>query len=360
MLDMDLVLSSETNPLIARYTKEMAVAETCYPAKLAYGHVYELLDKDVDLLFMPSIINRENPSPGQPENTYCVFIRAAGDMVDAGMSTNGIPIISAPLHLQWDRVKQRDLKRMAKELGVSYRRIVQAEAAAQEAQAAFYAAVRQRGEEALEKYADKYPAIVLVGRPYNTADAGVSQNLPYELRKLGALPIPMDYLPLKSVDLSDEHHNMFWRSGQDILSAGTLIKEDERLYGIYVSSFNCGPDSFILSYFRRMMAGKPFLELEVDEHTGEAGIVTRCEAFLESLQTREWMLSESANGTRGASAVASSNVVWTPTAVRFSESEPVRADEIDNGNGRKNGKAGSDGLYGIGLGQGDTSEGSDR
>jgi predicted nucleotide-binding protein (sugar kinase/HSP70/actin superfamily) len=31
------------------------------------------------------------------------------------------------------------------------------------------------------------------------------------------------------------------------------------------------------------MGDKPFLELEVDDHTAEAGIVTRCEAFLDSL-----------------------------------------------------------------------------
>jgi hypothetical protein len=35
------------------------------------------------------------------------------------------------------------------------------------------------------------------------------------------------------------------------------------------------------------MRGKPFLELEVDDHTADAGIVTRCEAFFESLEMRE-------------------------------------------------------------------------
>ena len=33
------------------------------------------------------------------------------------------------------------------------------------------------------------------------------------------------------------------------------------------------------------MAGKPHLELEIDEHTADAGLVTRCEAFIESLQS---------------------------------------------------------------------------
>ena len=46
------------------------------------------------------------------------------------------------------------------------------------------------------------------------------------------------------------------------------------------------PDSFLLSYFRRLIEGKPYLELEVDDHTAEAGMLTRCEAFLDSLGVR--------------------------------------------------------------------------
>jgi predicted nucleotide-binding protein (sugar kinase/HSP70/actin superfamily) len=77
---------------------------------------------------------------------------------------------------------------------------------------------------------------------------------------------------------------MFWRGGQAILAAATLVKEDPRLQAIYVTNFNCGPDSFILSFFRRIMGDKPYLELEFDDHTADAGVVTRCEAFFESLK----------------------------------------------------------------------------
>ncbi len=116
-LDMDLVLSSETNPIISRYTKESAVAETCYPAKLAYGHVVELLEKDVDVLFMPAVINRDEASPGQTENTYCVFIRAAGNMVAAGIDTGDVKVITTPLHLQWEELRRQDLPRPSPGVG---------------------------------------------------------------------------------------------------------------------------------------------------------------------------------------------------------------------------------------------------
>jgi predicted nucleotide-binding protein (sugar kinase/HSP70/actin superfamily) len=70
------------------------------------------------------------------------------------------------------------------------------------------------------------------------------------------------------------------------LTISTIVRRDPRLHAIYLTCFNCGPDSFIINYFRRLMSGKPYLELEVDEHTADAGIITRCEAFLESLRIR--------------------------------------------------------------------------
>jgi predicted nucleotide-binding protein (sugar kinase/HSP70/actin superfamily) len=67
------------------------------------------------------------------------------------------------------------------------------------------------------------------------------------------------------------------------MRAGELIREDPRLHAIYLSNFSCGPDSFLIGYFKRVMAPKPSLVLEIDEHSAAAGVVTRLEAFLESL-----------------------------------------------------------------------------
>jgi predicted nucleotide-binding protein (sugar kinase/HSP70/actin superfamily) len=154
------------------------------------------------------------------------------------------------------------------------------------AQAEFYRSIRERGQKILDQLTPGQAAVVLVGRPYNTCDLGVCQDLPRKLRKLGALPIPMDFLPLDSVDITERHPQMYWRSGQDILAAAQIIASDERLHAIYLTNFSCGPDSFLLSFFRRVMGAKPFLELEIDDHTAEAGLVTRCEAFLDSLNLR--------------------------------------------------------------------------
>jgi predicted nucleotide-binding protein (sugar kinase/HSP70/actin superfamily) len=198
------------------------------------------------------------------------------------------PVLTA-LHMQWPRVMRHDLAALAREFGVSARAAERGHAAGMEAQHAFRAALRQAGQAALANLSPDNPAVVLVGRPYNTADPGVSLDLPYKLRKLGSLPIPIDFLPLERAHLSDHYDDMPWYCGQEILAAAELIRQDPRLVAIYVTNFSCGPDSFLISYFRRMMAGKPHLELEIDEHTADTGLVTRCEAFVESLQARRWL-----------------------------------------------------------------------
>jgi predicted nucleotide-binding protein (sugar kinase/HSP70/actin superfamily) len=86
------------------------------------------------------------------------------------------------------------------------------------------------------------------------------------------------------VNLSREWENMYWRYGQKIMSAAELIRKDKRLFAIYITNFGCGPDSFIAHFFREAMRGKPYLQIEIDEHSADVGAITRCEAFLDSLE----------------------------------------------------------------------------
>ncbi len=292
-LNVDLVLSSPTNPRVVAATSEHAAVETCFPAKLLYGHVVDLFAQDLDFIFLPNVINRENCAPGQKENNYCTFIPAMSHLVTAHLNfaAHGHRPLKFQLHMQWDRVKQKELHDLARQLGLSPRAVVTAEAEALAAQDQFYRAMRRRGREVLETLAGDPPAAVIVGRPYNTYDPGACQDLPIKLRRLGVLPIPIDYLPLETVDVSDRYDNIFWRGGQSILAAATIIRDDPRLQAIYVTNFNCGPDSFLLSFFKRIIGNKPYLELEFDDHTADAGVITRCEAFFESLKMGRGVLA---------------------------------------------------------------------
>jgi predicted nucleotide-binding protein (sugar kinase/HSP70/actin superfamily) len=136
----------------------------------------------------------------------------------------------------------------------------------------------------LDSLGDDEIAVAIVSRPYNGCDRGLNLGLPEKLRDLGVLAIPPDFIPLDDADIDHDYPNMYWRYGQRIVGLGRKIAADPRLHALYITNFGCGPDSFIAKYFGREMRGKPYLTIEVDEHSADVGAMTRCEAFLDSIR----------------------------------------------------------------------------
>jgi predicted nucleotide-binding protein (sugar kinase/HSP70/actin superfamily) len=128
--------------------------------------------------------------------------------------------------------------------------------------------------------------VVILSRPYNGCDPGLNLGLPRKLRDMGVLAIPQDFLDLRQSPALPELSGMYWKSGQRILAAAELIKKYPHLHAIFITNFKCGPDSFIAHFLRHRMETKPYLQLEVDEHSADAGVITRCEAFFDSIERK--------------------------------------------------------------------------
>ncbi len=278
-----VALSERTNRTLINRALEATVAETCFPAKIALGHLQDLLDKKVDILFMPSYI--QFPSPHDESNTAqaCPYAQAMPYIARTSIRFGDTKTIEPVLYLQDERHFNKTMQALGRLLGKSRGAVKRAQQRAQQAQEKFSLAALEQGRKALSRLKPGEPALVLVGRNYNTCDPGANMNLPSKIRDLGVQAIPMDFLPLHSVDLSG-HENMYWRSGQKIIAAARFIREHPNLYPVYITNFGCGPDSFITHFFRQEMGGKPFLQLEIDEHSADAGAITRIEAFLDSLK----------------------------------------------------------------------------
>ncbi len=201
------------------------------------------------------------------------------------MESHPTRMITFPIHFQLDRsVLLRALSRVGKELKIGRRRIEKALTKAEKCQEEFYRRLSAKGCEVLENLKKDEKALVIVGRPYNTCDAELSLNLPRKLADLGVLAIPMDFL-INDPHVENDHlPNMYWKYGQKILTASEILRKHENLFGLYVTNFGCGPDSFITHFFKKNLNGKPFLQIELDEHSADAGVITRCEAFLDSLK----------------------------------------------------------------------------
>lgn len=150
-------------------------------------------------------------------------------------------------------------------------------------QVKFEEAVQQRGREVMSNLPKDKKALVILGRPYNTTDPLLNLRLVEKLINLNTLPIPVDFLPLQDENIFADYKMMYWPNGQKIMSASRIVRKTENLYAVYMGNFRCGPDSFLTHFVRREMKSKPYVHLEVDEHSADAGLITRCEAFLDSL-----------------------------------------------------------------------------
>ncbi|MCD6454543.1 MAG: hypothetical protein J7L62_04505, partial [Candidatus Aminicenantes bacterium] len=108
-------------------------------------------------------------------------------------------------------------------------------------------------------------------------------NLFSHLRKLPSVAIPINYLPF---DFENKDSELPWKFSADILNAAKNLMEYEDVFPIIVSNFGCGPDAFTAKHLEEALKSKPYLFLEFDEHRGEAGLVTRLEAFMDRVQAK--------------------------------------------------------------------------
>ncbi len=284
-LGWSIMVSPPTNKRLVERGLESTVAEPCFPITVAHGHASWLLEQGVDAVFVPVIIDRKTPQQNV-ESFTCVWGQTLPYVLRASSALAGLSnkLISPILWFRRGRSHvRRALSKDLARFGVSRKEVDRALEHAQRVQADFVARLHQAGKEALGNIrAQDQRAIVLLGRPYSIYDRRVSLSVAPKLRDYyGIDVIPMDFLDVDSIDISDVNPNMFWNYGRKIIAAAKLTRNDDLLHVIHVTNFKCGPDSFIKHYLREA-GGKPFLTLQFDGHANDAGIMTRCEAFLES------------------------------------------------------------------------------
>jgi predicted CoA-substrate-specific enzyme activase len=258
-------------------------AAFCFPVEIAHGFMADLLKKDPDVLFLPHI--RGVPTDQENPNTCtCVFVQGESFYLRSAFEgTQSKKVLSPYLDLSRGfQPKTSEFVKLARELGASEKAGLAAFKAGLDAQNAFKAQLRAKGAEMLAEL-EKDPAavgIVLFGRPYNAFVGEAHKGIPGKFASRGYRIIPFDMLPYEDSTL-DDAETMYWSMGRMILKASRVAKNHPQLFGTFISNFSCGPDSFVVGYFREEMGRKPSLTLELDSHTADAGLETRIEAFLD-------------------------------------------------------------------------------
>lgn len=294
-LGFQVIVSDETNNQTVKKSKNLIVAETCFPVEMMHGHVYDLMEKDVDYIFTPFMINAQAEEDNPTNNCNCPWVQSFPYMVKSSMDkeTEAKLLMPTLTFRYFGKVTAQQLyDYFGKKFKFSKRKITNAMLLADSKQVAFEDKVIARGREVMENLPEDKECLGIIGRPYNTGDPALNLRLVEKLINMDVLPIPMDFLPIADQSITKEYVRMYWPNGQRILSAARIISKHDKLHAIYMGNFRCGPDSFLSHFVHEEMAGKPFMEIEVDEHSADAGHITRYEAFLDSLRGSRLAIKE--------------------------------------------------------------------
>lgn len=286
-LGFEVAITDTTTKKLVRVGCERIATETCFPLKVAHGHLFDLIEQGVDYLFMPSIVRAHWGNPTLEWGTVCPYVQSLPYtfLSSVNLREHGVRLIQPVVQYGLgSRRLAACVHAMARGLGAGEGETRRALQAAQAAQEVFETYLTSRGREVLSALGPEERAIVIVSRPYNGYDPGVNLRLPSKIKELGIKAIPLDFLPIRQVGDFEGVKKMYWVYGQKILCAAEAVRRDPRLFAVYITNFACGPDSFVQHFFRDHLRGKPYLEIEIDEHSADAGAVTRLEAYLDSLR----------------------------------------------------------------------------
>jgi len=254
----------------------------CFPAEIAHGAVQDCIDKGADYILVPHF--RDMPSyEDDVHANFCPITQSLPYYIEKAFPElpegKLLPLVVS--FKFGDKKALEHFVTLGKQLDIGESEIRAAFEKALDMQKAYFAAARALGKEALDeaKKANR-PVIAVLGRPYNAFTPEANMGIPRKFTTRGYSVIPFDILPFEEETIFP---NMYWYYGQQDMKAAALLKDQPNVYVTFITNFSCAPDSFMLHYLKWTMGQKPFLVLELDSHSADAGIDTRVEAFLDIL-----------------------------------------------------------------------------
>lgn len=274
-LGYDIVTSGGTSREILKNGLESAVDESCLPVKIYMGHVKALIGR-CDYILVPRFSDF-----GRGEE-LCVRFQG---LYDAIRNTYpDAPLISYNLQSRKGPGQRAGFLRMGMALGKSPARSLKAYETALLEQERRDARLRREQSRLLES---KLPKVLISAQPYLIYDAYVGGPIIDMLAGQGCVPVFSDCCDraicrARSKEISK---TLYWTMNKETVGAIPLCKS--RIDGvILLTSFPCGTGCLVNELVTRRVRDIPIMQLVLDEHQGEAGLLTRLESFTDIILER--------------------------------------------------------------------------
>lgn len=287
-LGYNVILSEESSGETIERAQSYAQTEVCYPVKLAIGHVVQLLEIGIDYLLIPSVISVKERSTQSGVNRACVYMHSAPSMLAkvVNLQEQNVTLLDPVLDLSAGNEKV---------LSAIYEIGLQLGHTKEECSSAIEkGAANMRGKKAAHgrgaslpgvdlKNSDK-PVFVVFARGYCAKDPILNQNIKNMLEKRGyQVLIPKQLHGILDQSDLEQQQDLYWSFASRTLMSAKAVAATPNLYAVYLTYHGCGPDTMISHWVENEMMDKPYLHIEVDEHSSNVGIITRLDAFINSV-----------------------------------------------------------------------------
>lgn len=298
-IGLEVVPSDVTTKTILDEGVEECVNDACIPIKLFHGHAVNLRSK-VDYLFIPRLVSIRKFGT----ETFCPKFLGLPDLVRASVSE-----LPEMIDVRVDLAKgRRELFRLCQSLGrrfgAGFWQVTQAFWKAKRVYNQYRRLLYQKMTplEAMEVIEGRSPDPVeepvllrfaVLGYPYAVYDRFVNVDLIKKLKSLGVKILTAEMVPQHKLLREARRYpkDLFWHFSNQVIQATNYFIHREPVDGIiHVTAFGCGPDAMVdrlMELDAKHNGRVPFLSIMIDEHTGDGGILTRVEAFVDMLKRKK-------------------------------------------------------------------------
>ncbi len=291
-LDFEVKLSSRSNAALYEKGAGTVMSDSiCFPAKLAHGHIMDLIEKQVDRIFYPMVVYEKGEQKGF--NSYnCPIVTGYPAVIKSAINpeeNGGIPFDTPPVSLKDERLLKRGCMKYFSRFGIKRRRFLRAFDRAIKAQREFKDALRRESGEVINRAVrEGRQVIMVVDRPYHL-DRFINHGVYEMLSRMGMDVITGDSLPLPSEDLGEIQALTQWEYTNRLYNAGKFANLHKGMEVVQLNSFGCGLDAMATDLLSDILkeSGKNLTVVRIDEITSPGSIKLRLRTLVESLRFRK-------------------------------------------------------------------------
>lgn len=304
------------SPLSSRKTYEQGQLSIpsdtiCYPAKIMHGHMEQLVEQGVKLIFYPSLTY--NLQEDDTANNFnCPIVAYYGEVLQGNMSSLGqVNFIYPYLDIGSKSALTRTLYRVLREIDPTIKRLEmrRAVSAGFEALENERKAIEQAGREAVEFARQNNKRIlVLAGRPYHI-DPEICHGIDRIATSLGFVVVTEDSV-CNLADAPEVKILNQWTYHSRLYKAAQFACDNDDVELVQLVSFSCGIDAITTDEVRRIMESqdKLYTEIKIDDISNLGALRIRLRSLLGAVEARDGSQLEEALAECGDDQLASGTV----------------------------------------------------